>query len=98
MHRIQLVHLDIKPDNVMLSPTFQRLVFIDYGLSKFIKERIGEKSLTHFIGSISFCSDEMACCFWKKKDSRIDLYYNDLFCLKDAAKSSLYSCQSINSD
>jgi serine/threonine protein kinase len=41
MHQINLVHLDIKPDNIAFSNTFSRWVFIDFGFSEFITEKLG---------------------------------------------------------
>lgn len=38
LHKFHLIHMDIKPDNLMLSPTFRKAVFIDFGLSRFIRE------------------------------------------------------------
>ena len=36
IHLFKLVHLDIKPDNICFSPTFNKYVFIDFGLGKVI--------------------------------------------------------------
>jgi len=36
LHQLKLIHQDIKPENIMYSPSFKRLIFIDYGLSRFI--------------------------------------------------------------
>lgn len=38
MHHYHIVHCDIKPENIMLSPYHKKIVFIDFGLSKVIKE------------------------------------------------------------
>ncbi len=52
-----MAHFDIKKDNILYSPTFNKAVFIDYGLTEFIYEDIGNKSLTNFKGTISYCCD-----------------------------------------
>jgi serine/threonine protein kinase len=33
MHQFYITHNDIKPDNIVYSPTYKKFVFIDYGLS-----------------------------------------------------------------
>lgn len=89
MHRLRLVHMDIKPENIMLSPGHRKPVFIDFGLSRFVAEDLGEKSRTRFYGSINFCSADMAKCFsWanRSKDGWVDLYHNDLVCLEGSVK------------
>jgi serine/threonine protein kinase len=53
------VHLDIKPENVTYSPSLDTLVFIDFGLSDILEEKIGLKTFVGFSGSINFCSPEM---------------------------------------
>jgi serine/threonine protein kinase len=67
LHAFQLVHLDIKPPNIMYSDSREDLVFIDFGLSKAVKESVGFKSLTNFRGSVSYCSPEMLKLFHSKK-------------------------------
>lgn len=86
LHKFHLIHMDIKPDNLMLSPTFRKAVFIDFGLSRFIREQISYQSMTKFSGSYNFCSPEMAECFLAKKRMPVDLYYNDLHCLQATIK------------
>lgn len=56
MHAIKFIHMDIKEDNICFSNIKKDYVFIDYGLSKIIKEDVGRKSLTHFFGTASHCS------------------------------------------
>lgn len=56
LHSMHIVHNDIKPENIAFSPYFNHLVLIDFGLSKIIKQNIGEKTLSWFVGSIEFCS------------------------------------------
>ena len=55
IHSFQLVHLDIKPSNIMYSHSSSQLVFIDFGLSKLIKESRGFKTKSEFAGSIGYC-------------------------------------------
>ena len=56
LHSLQICHIDIKFDNVAWSPSFGKFVYIDYGFSKFVKEPIGQKSKTKFIGTFSYAS------------------------------------------
>lgn len=86
MHILHIAHLDIKPENVIFSPTYGKPVFIDFGLSKMVAEDIGLKTLTGFAGSINFCSKEMARCFWEGHSFEVDLYSNDLYSLEECIK------------
>lgn len=36
MHGVQMVHMDIKPENICFSPHFKKFVFIDFGFSRLI--------------------------------------------------------------
>lgn len=63
MHATQFIHIDIKPENICFSRLLNKHVFIDFGLSKIIKENIGKKSKTKFAGTLSYCSDEMKKCY-----------------------------------
>ncbi len=83
---MHLVHIDIKPGNMMFSPFHQRMVFIDFGLSKLIAEKIGFKRITDFRGSLNYCSEEMKNCFVKDASMPVDLYYNDLCCLNKSVE------------
>lgn len=83
MHLLQIVHRDIKPDNLMWSEEYQTPVFIDFGVTTFIKERLGYKSMTRFAGTIGFVSPEMTTVFAEKKGVA-DLYYNDLYGLNQS--------------
>lgn len=54
IHTCKMVHLDIKTDNVRWSPYFNKWVFIDFGFTKFIKEQVGLKSTTGFVGTVGW--------------------------------------------
>ncbi len=75
-------HGDIKYDNIGWSPKFKKFVFLDFGFSKFIREQIGLKTVSHFQGTYNYCSDEMKKLYTLKKCASVDLYYNDLHCLQ----------------
>lgn len=34
MHKMNITHNDIKPQNIVYSPSLKKLVFIDFGLSE----------------------------------------------------------------
>ncbi len=85
MHALRIVHRDIKPDNIMWSNTFNGPVFIDFGGAKFIKEPLGQRSPTKFIGTIGYVSEDMFKVLNEKKPDA-DLYYNDVYGLKISIK------------
>jgi serine/threonine protein kinase len=41
LHELQIVHLDIKPTNICYSPSLDELVYIDFGFSDVLNEKIG---------------------------------------------------------
>jgi serine/threonine protein kinase len=90
MHQIGIIHQDIKPENIMFSPTFDRPIFIDFGLSRIVSEKIGFKTLTNYVGCINYWGPEMSLCFTEKTARHVDLYYNDLFSLEASVKSLKY--------
>lgn len=57
MHSFKIVHGDIKPQNIMWSPQFNKLVFIDFGLTKTLRENVGELSETKFFGTYHYASE-----------------------------------------
>ncbi len=57
MHLLQIVHCDIKPENIMYSQTFGKNVLLDYGLTDIINQKWGKKTLTKFKGTYRFCGD-----------------------------------------
>ena len=46
LHWLKLVHADIKPENMMFSPAYKKTVFIDFGLSSFVREELGQLTKT----------------------------------------------------
>ena len=42
MHKLHFTHCDIKPENIMFSPSLNKPVFIDFGLSQINTQNIGE--------------------------------------------------------
>ena len=51
MRQIHLIHGDIKIENLMYSRGWRKYVLIDFGLSKFLKEKPNEKTETYFQGT-----------------------------------------------
>lgn len=79
---MKIVHNDIKPGNIMFSQSYMKNVFIDFGISDILCQNYGEKTLTFFKGTFTFCSDEMKNIFEKSRLSMIDLYKNDVIMLE----------------
>lgn len=57
MHTLQIIHGDIKPDNVMWSTEYNKNVFIDFGLTSLLDEKKGEKTFTKYFGTYGYCND-----------------------------------------
>lgn len=90
MHSFYIIHADIKPENIVFSPSLNKPVFIDFGFSTIIKETPGKKKKTLFKGSPGFCSPEMLNLLSMSNPSEyIDLYYNDVYSLKNSFKDSI---------
>lgn len=56
MHRLHLLHKDIKPDNIMYSPYWRDYVLVDFGISKAVAEELGRQTLTYREGTKRFMS------------------------------------------
>ena len=82
MHTLRMVHRDMKDQNIGWSPEFQRWVFLDFGFAKILGEKIGEKTITKFIGTFHFTTDELQQLFLLSRRGKVDFYYNDLYGLE----------------
>lgn len=56
LHQLKFVHKDIKPPNILYSPSLQRYVLTDFGISNSVKENLWEQTETYFQGSFSYAS------------------------------------------
>jgi hypothetical protein len=65
----------------MFSKNNKKYVFIDFGQSNFVKEDIGFKTWTNFVGNYKSSSAEMKKLYFLRTPHYIDLYYNDLFAM-----------------
>jgi len=63
----------------MFSGFYGKPVLIDFGLSRIISEKLGQLTMTTFVGNLNFCSEQMTECFIYDKILSLDLYYNDLY-------------------
>jgi serine/threonine protein kinase len=60
IHSLQIIHFDIKPQNIMYSKSFKKTVLIDFGLSKMISEKVGKLTyVPSFRGTYIYSSNEM---------------------------------------
>ena len=64
MHKLHIVHQDIKPENIMYSLSYNRPVFIDFGLSRIIDEEIGLKTCPIMLTKIN--------CYMNKTSSSLN--------------------------
>ena len=78
--------MDIKPDNIAWSTTFQKFVFLDYGFCRYVQEPQGVKSLSQFTGTYSYASPQMKKIYFIPEGGKVDLYYNDVYCLSKSLK------------
>lgn len=74
MHQLGLIHKDIKPENIMYSPTLKKCIFIDFGISHFVIELWGDKSETFCEGSLKFMSPELLELRGKNAPGYANLY------------------------
>ena len=81
LHQLNIVHCDIKPENIAFSSSFHQPVFIDFGSCRLLPKGPGHKILTSFTGTLSTCSPEMTAPYIRKELGYVDLYHNDAYSL-----------------
>jgi serine/threonine protein kinase len=83
MHRLNIFHFDVKPDNIVYSYQQKRWVFLDFNLSEIREVQPGFNTRMGFRGSINYCYNEMIQLFNERhKVGYIDPFYNDAYSLK----------------
>lgn len=63
MHSMNICHNDIKPQNIVYSKRYKKLVFIDFGFTEIKIESVGFMTITNAKGSFKYFSDEMKNIF-----------------------------------
>ena len=87
MRQLHLVHADIKPENILYSPGWRKIVLVDFGLSMFVKQSVDEETETYFIGTPKYAGKEMQELCKQKKSGFINLYRNDYQMFINTSKS-----------
>ena len=68
--------------NIGWSAEFERWVFLDFGFTTFLREIIGEKTYSKFIGTFRYTYDEIQKLYYLNEGDRVDFYYNDVYGLE----------------
>lgn len=78
LYQFKVIHLDIKPDNILINNNTKKTYLIDYGLACIIKDDAKHcNDVTSLRGSIEYISPEIINC---KDNCDID-YYSDVYSL-----------------
>ena len=72
-HRVHMVHLDIKPDNVFLEGDLQKVLLVDFGLAMAVKRQVPDAADGPIVGTPSYMSPEQAQGL-PEIDHRSDIY------------------------
>ena len=86
MHSLKMVHRDIKEPNIGWSEEFGRWVFLDFGFSTMLRQSIGQKTYTKFIGTFKYTYDELQKLYYFERGDEVDFYYNDIYGLERSIK------------
>ena len=86
MHAFRMVHRDMKEANIGWSIEFGRWVFLDFGFATLLRESIGQKTYTKFIGTYGYGTDELQRLYYLEDAGRVDFYYNDLYGLEKSLR------------
>lgn len=74
LHEAGVVHRDIKPGNIMITPDGQHAVLMDLGLAQLIDETEGRLTRTRqFVGTLRYASPEQVLAA-RRVDQRTDVY------------------------
>lgn len=72
-HRAKMAHLDIKPANLFLEGDLQKVLLMDFGIAKALKDQAGESPAGSVVGTPEYMSPEQAQGL-PDIDHRSDLY------------------------
>lgn len=78
LHAFHFVHCDIKPGNILWDEDSQQYLLCDFGISRYVKEKQGERTLISRCGTDLYMGEEMRSLEnAKDKTGLVDLYRND---------------------